>query len=79
MKSYNVVINGNPPSYILKIANAYNGKPVNKDTFFCLDNDISFIVCDCKDAHGNTSNDKTAWLNDRNDGNTWSIKFSIAK
>lgn len=79
MKTYNVVITGTPPSHILKIANDYNGKPVNKDTFFCLDNDINFIVCDCKDAHGNTSSNKTAWLNDRNNGNVWSIDFNISK
>lgn len=34
MKNYSVVTTGTPPSHISKIANDYNGKPVNKDTFF---------------------------------------------
>lgn len=79
MKIYQVTSTGNVPSFISKYADDYNGKPVNKDTFFCLDNDITFLVVDCKEAHGNTSSDKSAWLCDRNGGNTWNIRFDITK
>jgi hypothetical protein len=74
MKTYKVVINGEAPSYIKEYAEKYNGKPVTKNTFFCLDQDIDFIVCDLQEAHGNVCKaDKSAWLTDKN--GAWNINI----
>ena len=77
IKTYKVSVNGeNVPSYISKYVEQYNGKQVTKDLFYCLDQDINFIVCDCKDAHGNTTkSDKSAWLCAKD--NKWNISFEV--
>ena len=78
MKNYNVTTSGDVPADILKAFSSFDGKPANKENFIVLSDDIDFYVCDIKACHGNTNNDKTAWLSPKNGDNTWSLNITIS-
>lgn len=79
MTTYSVRQNGELPSMVKAVVEKINGKPVNKDNFYILDSEISFLVVDCSLCHGNTTKaDKTGWLYSReNGGNLWNVNFDI--
>lgn len=54
---------------IQRFVDDFSNKPATKENIYIMEQDIDFIVCDCKIAHGNISRGD-AWLYDRinNDG-----------
>lgn len=76
MKTFKVVIAGEAPASLVKMFSAYDGKEAKKDAKFCLDQDITFVVCDLKEAHGNMYSD-SAWLSPKNGDCSWNIDIKF--
>lgn len=77
-KKYKVVTRGVVPVHILDIImNNYHDTEVTAETFANLDDDIDFLVCKCKDCHGNTNHDKSGWLTPINGDNSWDLQIEI--
>lgn len=78
MRHYTINKRGAVPSFITKLLSWVEGSPVNRDTFQRLDSDITFIVVDCHECHGNTTKgDKTAWLCPKNGDNSWNVSIEV--
>ena len=78
MKHFNFQTTGEVPQSLTSYINRYNGKQATKEGIYCLDSDISFLVCDLKECHGNLNNsNKTAWLAPLGNDNTWSINIEF--
>jgi hypothetical protein len=79
MKFYHVRSNGNLPPMVQSVADKFNGLEANKDNFYVLDSEISFLVVDCGLAHGNTTKaDKSGWLYSKEQGgNLWNVNFDV--
>ena len=66
------------PSSVASIVSKYNGEVVTSDAIFTLDSDITFCVCDLREAHGNLNKyDKSAWLAPRNGDNSFNVTISF--
>jgi len=69
------------PSFINDIISKYNGLPATTDNFSRLDDDITFIVSDCGEAHGNIDQGVKiggGWLCPRDGNNTWNIRIELS-
>jgi len=69
---------GELPYYVDKIVNNYNQKEATPNAIYNLDHDISFCVCDLREAHGNLNKfDKSAWLSPRKNDNSFNVTISF--
>jgi hypothetical protein len=77
MKTIKINAWGELPLRISKLVEQFSDSKADKDTIETLDNEISFIVCDLRIAHGNLNKyDNSAWLSPRND-NSWHVRISF--
>jgi hypothetical protein len=78
IKLYEFKVSGIPNKHVQSIIDQFNNKEVTKSNIVQLDEEITFVVCDLKLAHGNLNkHSKEAWLcPTTNDGSfNVSIKF----
>jgi hypothetical protein len=78
MKHFSVKFWGEIPELVKPIIEKFDNTKVTPSTFYCLDDEIRFIVNDLGIAHGNTCKiDKTGWLSPRNGDNTWNMSIDV--
>lgn len=77
-KTIKIAIRGEAPQYAKSLVSKYDGKPATRDNLFNLDSDITFCVCDLKEAHGNfNQHSRSAWLCPVNGDNSFNINFEF--
>lgn len=80
MKSYTINQRGDVPSFIANQIKQFNGMPATKENFELLNAEISFIVVDCGEAHGNVDQGVEvggAWLCPKNNDNSWNVLIQL--
>jgi hypothetical protein len=74
MKTFKIESWGVIDNYVQRIIDTYKDKPATKDAIFCLNEDITFVVCKLGVAHGNLNKySKTGWLSPRNNDNSFNV------
>jgi len=74
MKTFKVSTWGIVPQIIKDLTTKLNNAEATKDAIFVLNEDINFIVCDLREAHGNLNKiNKDAWFAPRNGDNTYGV------
>ena len=77
MRNFKIEASGIVPNIINQYIMGYNDRESTKDNILSLDDDISFIVCDLRLAHGNLNkSDKSAWLCPTNGDNSFNVRIS---
>lgn len=80
MQTYTINQRGEVPAFITGIILKYNGMQANVDTFAQLDEDVAFLVNDCRECHGNTDKGEIvggAWLCPKNNDNSWNVRIDL--
>jgi len=75
MKYYSIRTNGTLPSLVQQLVDKMDGEEIDLEM---LDNEIHFIVVECKTGHGNTRPDGSGWIYSKeNGGNLWNVDFDV--
>lgn len=80
MKNYTINQRGEVPQFISDMINKFEGMQADRDSFELLNQDITFLVVDCGEAHGNVDQGVKvggAWLCPKNNDNTWNVRIEI--
>lgn len=80
MKHFTINQRGNVPAFITDCISKFEGMEATRDTFLELDSEISFLVVDCGEAHGNVDQGVKvggAWLCPKNNDNSWNVRIEL--
>jgi len=77
MKTFKIETRGTLSPSIQNLVSLFNDKKADKNSVQYLDSEITFVVCDLKEAHGNLNKyDKTAWLCPKNGDDSFNVSIS---
>ncbi len=78
MKTFKIESTGELQTNVQSIVDTYNGREVTKEQIAMLDDDIRFVVCDLRVAHGNLNkHSKDAWLCPTNGDNSFNVRINF--
>ena len=77
MKTFTIDARGTLSPIVQGLVDKFNGVKADNNSVYSLDQEITFIVCQCGIAHGNLNKaDKSAWLSPRNGDNSWNVSIN---
>lgn len=77
MKTFKIKTSGTLHTIISNDILRFNGEPATKDNITILENDLNFIICDLKLAHGNINKDsRSACLSPVNNDGSFNVVIS---